>query len=153
MHRLHPGPPAGAPPRALRLPQHRPARLGGARAGPAGGVPCRGSATCRQHPPRPPGQKSLAAGLRGAGLRGPAAPAPLGQSWKPARNKIWKLPVFIYFFPSFSSSDKECCETETFLWRSTNLWSSGWISGKISSLKEWWSIGMGCSGRWWSHHP
>ncbi|GAB0204439.1 hypothetical protein GRJ2_002909500 [Grus japonensis] len=28
-----------------------------------------------------------------------------------------------------------------------------WILGKISSLKEWSSIGTGCPERWWSHHP
>jgi len=30
---------------------------------------------------------------------------------------------------------------------------SSWILGKVSSLKEWWCIGMGCPGRWWSHCP
>jgi len=24
---------------------------------------------------------------------------------------------------------------------------------KISLLKELWSIGTGCPGQWWSHHP
>jgi len=28
-----------------------------------------------------------------------------------------------------------------------------WILGKISSLKEFWSIGTGCPGKWWSPHP
>jgi len=28
-----------------------------------------------------------------------------------------------------------------------------WILGKISSLKEWLSIGTGCPVKWWSHHP
>jgi len=28
-----------------------------------------------------------------------------------------------------------------------------WILGKISLLKEWSGIGIGCPGRWWSHHP
>ena len=30
---------------------------------------------------------------------------------------------------------------------------SGWTLGKISSPKEWLDTGMGCLGRWWSHHP
>jgi len=28
-----------------------------------------------------------------------------------------------------------------------------WILGKISLLKEWSGIGIGCPGRWLSHHP
>jgi len=28
-----------------------------------------------------------------------------------------------------------------------------WILGKISLLKEWSSIGTGCPGKRWSHHP
>ena len=28
-----------------------------------------------------------------------------------------------------------------------------WILGKIYSQKEWWGVGTGCPGRWWSHHP
>jgi len=28
-----------------------------------------------------------------------------------------------------------------------------WILGKIPLLKEWSGIGIGCPGRWWSHHP
>jgi len=27
------------------------------------------------------------------------------------------------------------------------------ILGKISFLKEWSGIGIGCPGRWWSPHP
>jgi len=27
------------------------------------------------------------------------------------------------------------------------------IFGKISFLKEWPGIGIGCPGKWWSHHP
>lgn len=46
-------------------------------------------------------------------------------------------------------------------WLSTNTWKEGaarlhpgkFMSGKISSLKEWLSIGTGFPGRWWSHHP
>lgn len=30
---------------------------------------------------------------------------------------------------------------------------SGWIFGKITSLQEWFSIGIACPGRWWRHHP
>jgi len=30
---------------------------------------------------------------------------------------------------------------------------SDWILGRISLLKEWSGIGIGCRGRWWSHHP
>lgn len=29
---------------------------------------------------------------------------------------------------------------------------SGWKWGKISSLKGWLSMGIGCTGNWWSHH-
>ena len=29
----------------------------------------------------------------------------------------------------------------------------GWISGKISLLKEWPGIGPGCPGQWGSPHP
>jgi len=25
--------------------------------------------------------------------------------------------------------------------------------GKVSLLKEWSDIGIGCPGKWWSHHP
>jgi len=28
-----------------------------------------------------------------------------------------------------------------------------WILGKISLLKEWLDIGIGCPGRWLSYHP
>ncbi|KAK4815733.1 hypothetical protein QYF61_006771 [Mycteria americana] len=28
-----------------------------------------------------------------------------------------------------------------------------WISGKISLLKGWSSVGIGFPGKWWSHHP
>jgi len=28
-----------------------------------------------------------------------------------------------------------------------------WMLGNISSPKEWSGTGMGCPGRWWSHHP
>jgi len=28
-----------------------------------------------------------------------------------------------------------------------------WLLGKISLLKEWSGAGIGCPGRWWSHHP
>lgn len=28
-----------------------------------------------------------------------------------------------------------------------------WILEKISSPEEWWGIGTGCLGKWWSHHP
>jgi len=27
-----------------------------------------------------------------------------------------------------------------------------WISGEISLLNEWSGIGIGCPGKWWSHH-
>jgi len=27
------------------------------------------------------------------------------------------------------------------------------VLGTISLLKEWSGIGIGCPGRWWSHHP
>jgi len=30
---------------------------------------------------------------------------------------------------------------------------SGWILGKTTSPEEWSGAGMGCPGRWWSHHP
>jgi len=30
---------------------------------------------------------------------------------------------------------------------------SDWILGNISSQKEWSSIGTGCPGKRWSHHP
>ena len=30
---------------------------------------------------------------------------------------------------------------------------SGWILGRISSLKDWWGIGTGCPGKCWSHRP
>ena len=29
---------------------------------------------------------------------------------------------------------------------------SSWILGRIYSQKEWWGIGTGCPGRWWSGH-
>lgn len=33
------------------------------------------------------------------------------------------------------------------------LWEGlGWISGNISSWKDWSGVEMGCSGRWWCHH-
>jgi len=28
-----------------------------------------------------------------------------------------------------------------------------WILGRIILLKEWSSIGTGCPGKWWGHHP
>jgi len=28
-----------------------------------------------------------------------------------------------------------------------------WVLGKITLLKELWSIGTGCPGKWYSHHP
>ena len=28
---------------------------------------------------------------------------------------------------------------------------SGWMFKKIYPMKQWWCIGTGCSGRWWSH--
>ena len=30
---------------------------------------------------------------------------------------------------------------------------SGWMSGNISSPEEWLGTGVGCPGRWLSHHP
>ena len=30
---------------------------------------------------------------------------------------------------------------------------SRWILGEIASQKEWWGIGTGCPGGWWSHCP
>jgi len=30
---------------------------------------------------------------------------------------------------------------------------SGWMLGRITSLKEWSGAGIGCPGRWWSHCP
>ena len=32
-------------------------------------------------------------------------------------------------------------------------WGSSWILEKISSQKEWWSIGTGYPGRWWGDRP
>ena len=37
---------------------------------------------------------------------------------------------------------------------SSCIWGgSGQILGKTYSQKEWWGIGTGCPGGWWSHHP
>ena len=30
---------------------------------------------------------------------------------------------------------------------------SGWTLGNTPSLKEWSGAGIGCPGKWWSHHP
>ena len=38
-------------------------------------------------------------------------------------------------------------------WEDSTSGGASWVLGEISPLKEWSGIGMGCPGRWWSHHP
>lgn len=59
----------------------------------------------------------------------------------------------------FIYSEIFICDLSQWFVSSQGKWSqaapegSGWISGIISVLKMWLSIGTGCLRRWWNHHP
>ena len=58
-------------------------------------------------------------------------------------NGRWRVRIFVFSWITIIGQE---VVASSFSWGG-----SGWMLGKTSS-KEWWGLGVDCSGRWWSHY-